>query len=853
MTKKLIIIFSFLLIILFSIHYGSPFLPDKLVLILVIALLAALFGIGAAREGQISLPRNIITLPLLVFLGYIVIQTAILHPANQRYTFESMLLFFMIVLFLLYFSVGFGNRDDSMTLIKSVIFANCLLLVVYLLRTAVHLKAGGHVFSGWLVNHNHLAMLAGMLIPYTIALSVYRHQPVRDRILWFASLFIVLVSFLFAVSRGAYVSFVLALSITVLGAAWLGVYSKKTGFILFGSGLLVGIFVLSLYPFEHRVFSSVFAITASQRLGIWFGSIRMFLHHPVFGWGIGTYEDAFHRFRPSDILYLVNHAHDVFLETADDMGIIGLGLVLWALVTWLSVIIREMKQTSSDLKKAVLWAGLTSTLFLIFHNFIDFGILVPSNAVSAILLMAGTASVLQVSAHNLPLDYIKVFSKRQRLLVAAFSTVFFIAVAVVCMRAVYGYRLYEQGRHEMAERNGTESTGMQHRAVLDQAIKTFTRAQRFITSDKVVYATGTAWYKLFDLSGEPEALDHALVQFKRASRLCPWNPYYAEDIGALYEHQGDLHQAIASTRQALTLDPTNASLFLRIGDLELDQGSDGDAIHDYKQACRIYPPYAWDVIPRLIMFDVPLDEIRKTARELPDGTWVLVNALIKTPRVSLDNSPLPGQTLTGTIQTHLGHAQDVALAAGILKGLMLTDTGKLIRYIPLFIDITPDKTQALEQLEGLHISDKVMLFYIAVLESQTGDSGAAMQTLQYIIHTDASYADAYRMIANIDASENKLDDAIGVLKTGLYYVPSDFLMYAMLGAFYNQDRDWYNAIESYKMAVLLNPGYENGYVQMAMIYKAQGMEFRAKDILEQGIDALPKSTTIRQMLQDIKE
>ena len=441
------------MIILSSLHYGSVFLFDKLLIILAVSLLlTVIVGLTLleSSDGQISFPHDTFYLPVFLFLAYIIIQTVILSPANQRYLFGAILLFFLIVLFLVYLYAGFGKRENSLYLLQSVIYTNSILLFVYLVRVFISFKAGEHVFSGWLVNHNHIAMLTGMLLPYAIALSVYRHQRTRDRVLWFVSLSVVLISFLLSVSRGAYISFVFAIAITLLGSAWLGLYRKKTAFILFGAGVLAGAFILSLYPFEHRIFSSLFILSASQRLGIWLGSLKMFIHHPFIGWGIGTYGDAFHRFRPADILYFVNHAHNIFIETADDTGIIGLGLLIWILSAWFYALIREMKRTSSDFKKAVLWAGLTSTLFLIFHNFVDFGILVPSNAISALLVMAGTASVMQINSQNLPLDYVKVFSKRQRMITGVLTGILFVVIAVLCSRALYGQYLYEQGKKELS-------------------------------------------------------------------------------------------------------------------------------------------------------------------------------------------------------------------------------------------------------------------------------------------------------------------------------------------------------------------------------------------------------------------
>ncbi len=851
MIKKLIIFLSPFLIVLSSIHYGSPFLLDKLLIVIAIAMFLTMLVYSAIYEGAISFPRTRFYIPILLFLAFIVIQQAIVMPENQRYIVEAVLLFFLIVLFFVYFYSGFGRRENSLYIIKSVIYTNSILLFIYLIRSFSHFKTGEHVFSGWLVNHNHIAMLAGMLLPYAIALSIYKHQGFKSRVAWFIAFFVLLISFLFSVSRGAYISFVLSISITLLASAWLGLYNKKTAFILLGTGVLAGAFIINLYPFEHRIFSNLFILSASQRLGIWLGSIKMFLRHPFIGFGIGTYEDAFHMFRPSDILYLVNHAHNIFLEIADDTGIVGLGLFLWILVAWLYALITEMKRTSSDFKKVVIWAGLTSTLFLIFHNFVDFGILVPSNAISAILVMAGTASVMQINGNDLPLDYVKVLSRRQRVVIGILMGIFFVSITCLCSRTLYGEYRYEQGKdylsaaaHSLPSLDETGKASSETRAAfLEKAIQRFTIAQRYINTDKLHFEAGNAWFKSFTHSGDMTSLNNAIAQFKQAAQLCTWNPYYPEDIGGLYQYKGDIKDAIVYTKQSLALDPSNASLCLRMADMELENGNEDGAIGYYKKACTIYPPYTWHVIPELILYNVTMDKIEQTAHALPDGEWVLANELIRTPRVGLGYT-VPAERELGQDRESAAD-NDVHIAAVILKRLMLSDTANLQRYVPLFISITPNKMDALVQLESLHSTDIDMLYYIAMLQYQTDNNAAAIKGLNHIIDTDNTYRDAYQLLSNIYASENKPDDAIAVLKKAIYYLPSDSVLYAMLGACYNQENDWYNAVESYKMAVLFNPVYENGYVQMALIYKAQGMDAQARDIIKKGLEAIPYSSTLK--------
>ncbi|MCL4558467.1 MAG: O-antigen ligase family protein, partial [Deltaproteobacteria bacterium] len=831
---------SVLLVFGTSLHYGSPFLIDKLAIVIAVSAIALLIVSVWIYDGVFTFPRldPAVYRPAAALFFYILLRTAIPGPANQRYSFEALFAASLILLFFVYLYAGFGERENALSLVKSVVYSNAALMLVYLIKGTA-LGTQGHVFSGWLVNHNHLAMLAGMLMPFPIAMSVYKHQSRRDRALWLCASLVLLAGFLFSVSRGGYLSFVVAISTTLLAAAWLGVYSRKTALVLFGTAVAAGIFVLNLYTFAHRIFSNLFLLSASQRFGIWWGSIRMFMSHPVFGWGMGTYEDAFYRFRPPDILYLVNHAHDIFIEIADDTGIVGLALFLWLIAGWLICIIKGMRQTSSDFKRAMLWAGLTSSLYLILHNTVDFGIFVPSNAVSAILLMAATASVMQGHGHELPLDYFKRLPARHRALLALAAGVLFLSTAIVCSRAIYGEYYYEKGK---ASLSGGRAAGQ-----VTKAIGSLSTAERFVETDLVHYESGRAWFLLFVRSGTTSALDNAIREFKRAGVLCPWNPYYPEDTGALYLYRGDIRHAILYTRKALSLDPSNASLCMRAADMEIELGRTSDAIAYYTRACRIYPGYEQEAIHTLIENGVDVDRLVRFADSVPGGEWALANGLISERTVNPTYPPAGGETAGRAMD--MGKEGRDAIAAGILERLMASDEAHLNRYVPLFISIVPDKKDALVRLESLHITDACMLFYLASLQSRTGDDTTAIRTLERVIHMDSRYRDAYRLLSDIYASEGRVEEAIAVLKMGLYYLPSDSAFYAMLGAYYGQDNDWYNAIESYRMAVTLDPAYENGYVQMALIYKSQGMHARSLDVLKKGREALPGSAHLLQMLR----
>lgn len=841
MIKRFIIYIIPLFIIFSSLHYGSPFIIDKLIIVIFITLMFALLFYSYLMKEHIYIPRSKLLMPIITFFIYIIIQRIVLGLSNQRYLIDTLFLSSLIVLFCLYFFVCFYDRKYSLYVLKFVIYTNSALLFVYLIFTFGHLSKGEQVFSGWLVNHNHIAMLIGMLIPYAITLSLYKRQVIKDRILWFASLLILIIAFLFSVSRGGYISLMIAIGISVLISSWLGIYSKKLAITLFVVSIVFGIFIITLFPFENRIFSNLFILSASQRLGIWYGSLKMILHHPLLGYGIGTYEDAFHQFRPSDILYLVNHAHNVFIETADETGIIGFGLLIWIISTWLYTVVINMRHTSSDFKKAILWAGFTSTLFMMFHNFIDFGIFVPSNAISVVIVLAGTSAITQLNGEPLPPDYVFKPAKQYRIVTGIISAILFTGVIIFCLKDIYGEYLYNQGRQALKHHNA------------EYAVKLFNSAKRFISTDKLYFETGNAWFKLFTETKNTSALDKAIVDMKKSNQLCRWNPYYSEDIGGLYQYKGDIHNAILYTMRSLKYDPNNASLFLRIGTLELEVGNINDAINYFEKAGSIYPPYAWDVISQLIIYNVDMRRIEQTAMILPDGQWVLANELINTPNVSLWYTTPTSEELKQSIMKKNVQEKNIVIASNILKQLILKDPANLQRYVPLFITITQDKKEALIQLKDLNISSTTILFYIATLENQMGNNAFAIKTLLHILSKDNTYKQAYQLLSSIYASQNKIEDAINLLKTAVYYIPYDYSLYAMLGAFYNQENDWYNAIESYKMSILLNPKYENGYVQICQIYKTQGMFVQAAKMAKDGLSAIPESGQLKQLVQQLQE
>jgi tetratricopeptide (TPR) repeat protein len=71
------------------------------------------------------------------------------------------------------------------------------------------------------------------------------------------------------------------------------------------------------------------------RIGYWTVAWHQFQSAPTDGHGAGTYQDAFARYRQVD--YPVLDAHSLYLETLDELGVVGFALLL---TTMLTVLVR---------------------------------------------------------------------------------------------------------------------------------------------------------------------------------------------------------------------------------------------------------------------------------------------------------------------------------------------------------------------------------------------------------------------------------------------------------------------------------------------------------------------------------
>ncbi|MBU6338095.1 MAG: O-antigen ligase family protein [Acidobacteria bacterium] len=145
----------------------------------------------------------------------------------------------------------------------------------------------------------------------------------------------------------------------------------------------------------------------SVRSRYWRDAIAIFRARPAVGVGAGGYVDARLRVREDDLDVL--HAHGYLVQTAADLGAVGLAVTLALLAAWLAAAIRATGRWRGPRprewgdERIGLMALLTVVVVFGVHSFIDWTWFIPGTAVPA-LACAGWLASRGAPAGLLPLE-----------------------------------------------------------------------------------------------------------------------------------------------------------------------------------------------------------------------------------------------------------------------------------------------------------------------------------------------------------------------------------------------------------------------------------------------------------------
>lgn len=626
-----------------------PFFSDYM-----IPKFAAVHGLGgglvavwlarAALAGRIDLPRSPVLLPMALFTGISLLS--LLSAVNRAAGVE--LLLTQVWWFLLYLvaASGLPGSRAVLRLAWVMVAAGVVVAVLGVLQYAgVHLiplpKAYGDLPVSTLGNTNFVAHYLDLVIPLVAGLLLATRGRV-PRLLLGLALAVTGAHLVVTQNRGGWIALSVALVVSLVRWRRRLPWRRMLLLALVAAALLSPLVELVLTSVRtssgdtlrdragslvgrswERLVSSLDTseFSVAQRRLIWADTVDLIADHPWLGVGPGNYEHHLPAYRTvtrhrqwkeimGERTQVAYQAHDEYLETAAETGILGLGAFLWLLA---ALIWQTHRLTAAGPAGAVPTAALTEGCLAglvasAVHALFSFNLQDPSSA-THLWLLAGMAVALNRQPPVAEQEGGEGSAEPRRYWRLAAPVAGVVAIVVGAYLAVCGlvsdYHYFRGLRYH--------EVGQPNRATLafEEAIRwrgydfayhhmlglshfksgRLAQAEQALTRSLALHPNNARALRLlgrtFLLQGGRAA--EAVTALRRSTQLAPLEVEGYTWLALAWRQDGEHDQAAETWKQALASTPDNPGLLVNLGSEYLQAGRASDAVAVLEQAARAHP------------------------------------------------------------------------------------------------------------------------------------------------------------------------------------------------------------------------------------------------------------------------
>jgi O-antigen ligase len=242
----------------------------------------------------------------------------------------------------------------------------------------------GLVFGPY-VNRNHFAGCMELLMPCALVPAFDRHYSLTKRALLSFMAVMMCAAVFLSQSRAGSAALLLEM---IFFAVLFKADKRRRAMVGTLALLLVVSAAMGLWLSSGRALDR-FGDVHDLRLRITRDTLRMIPQHPWLGWGAGTYEAVYGEFRSYTSRFVVDHAHNDYLEALVETGIIGFSMVVAFVIILYRRAWQALRSSSwSPTRPRV--AALVGCTGLLVHSFTDFNMHIPANA-ALFMVMAAMA------------------------------------------------------------------------------------------------------------------------------------------------------------------------------------------------------------------------------------------------------------------------------------------------------------------------------------------------------------------------------------------------------------------------------------------------------------------------------
>ncbi len=799
--------------------------PATLVQLAAIAL-TGLWAASMTGSGRLAVRRTPLDLPIVLFLGL-----AGISAASSVYPWASRIQLYRWLAYALVFLVLVNRLDSRRRVLRLawviVLFGAALATAALTLPDLRLLgletySRGAYGLSLTFVNHNHFAGYLEIVACLGVGLGLATRGALRVLLLGLSAY--VAVAVLFSLSRGGILALVAGLVFLAVGLG-LSRRSRRSSMLVAGflALVLAAAAGLGAAPVLETLESLEDPLRAGgTRLEFWRGTLDVIAADPWSGSGPGTYVWAYNRYQTeATARWLVDHAHNDYLELAAEVGLPGLLAALLGLGVLFSRAFARLQPAAAPCEIGL--GALAGCFALAVHSSFEFHAAIPSNALlfcacAALAIAAGTAG------NEVPAGIGLRLAGRWRWPVHAGLLLLAIAGGAAVAAPYLASRSARQAREAAVQGQTREAEArLRHSLALDPGNGEYPARLGDLNAGRSRAARRPAERRA--------ALVGALEYYRQAIAACPvWSPYFGSLAGVL-ERLGRYREAEEALDQAARLAPMDPRVHRDLGRFHLRHGRVERGLAGYRRFLEL----AEGSLPAV------LEELWPV-RASPAGVAPAVPRTASARRAFAAFLFARGETESALAELETAFALEPTLDGALLHLRALAIREQHLAalaaghdYLRRFGSRTALRRRLLETYLRLGRSEQAIAM-VADLLIQQPDDLELLQTL-----------------ADLQRGQNRPHEAIRTLRRGLERRPDDAGLHAGLARLHAALDQPGEALEAWKQAVALQPREPRYCYRLGEAYRRLGLSHQAAKTWRECLEIDPEHRASRLALARLLE
>ncbi len=616
------------------------------------AIMAFIWLLKMLKNRTFEFIKTPLTLFIFLFIGYVFFQyqSLVFGLWSSVYRNATKTELFKIISYALIFFVTLNTiktKQQIMRILLVVIPMGFFMSIFYLIRYfGVKAPRG-------IINSDHFSAYLGMIIPLGLGVFFARDAQYarRDtqyaiRFLLFFCVIIMSVALFFTMSRGGMFSFIAALLFMAVLTSQRKSFKRK-GWVLSAVIILIIFTIawLGATPVVERVLSIKVEISSRYfggRFPIWQGTLNLIKDYPIFGTGLGTFNDIFPKYQPLEIISRhYTHAHSDILQVLSETGIIGF---LLTAVCGILFFAQGFKQFNSRHNPWVIGMciGVFGSLTSIFiHSFTDFNLHIPANAILLLIILALFIRILNYKHDGIFSLRNTQYSLRNTKFILYPATVLLAGIfIIVCIKPAIADYYFRQ-----ATVNKPQLTNDKEQELIFAIRYTLIAMKLDPLNAAYHYEAGKLYAKQVSSNQSPfimeNHLDNAHSAYKQAVKLNPTNSQYRQSLAWSYGQllsvsklsDEDYNQrAIEEFEKSIFYNPNNPYryrsyalwLFSNPTKENIENG-----VKDYKKAVELEPKLIEEALKEYSKYQNDYEKLFEILPETQDNDYAAFRLLEK--------------------------------------------------------------------------------------------------------------------------------------------------------------------------------------------------------------------------------